>query len=250
MRLPKIIISIAAKETILKRLTILGLILLITAATILSAITVKVIKTGSAFISAKPQNTIIVDAGHGGFDGGAVVSNINEKDINLKIANKVSFLLKLAGFNVIETRTDDSSTESDSSASISAKKKSDLQNRLELAKQNPDAIFVSIHLNKYPSSAPNGAQMFYSPNNKKAELLAECMRQSIVSLLQNDNKRQIKKGDKNTYLLYYSPIPTVIAECGFMSNDAEFKRLLDDTYQTKMAFSIFNGILKYFSQSS
>lgn len=192
----------------------------------------------------------MANSAHGGFDGGAVVNSINEKDINLKIANKVSFLLKLAGFNVISTRTDDSSTESNPSASISARKKSDLQNRLEIAKQNPDAILVSIHLNKYPSSAPKGAQMFYSPNSEKAELLAECMRQSIVSLLQNDNKRKIKKGTKSTYLLYYSPIPTVIAECGFMSNSNELKNLLDDEYQNQMAFAITHGILSYFSQSS
>ena len=250
MRLPKIVFSSSAKETVLKRLTILGLVLLIAAATTLSVITVKVIKTGTAFAGAKPQKTSIIDAGHGGFDGGAVVNNINEKDINLKIALKVSFLLRLFGFNVIETRTDDSSTESDPTATILARKKSDLKNRLEIAKQNPDAIFVSIHLNKYPSSAPKGAQMFYSPNGDDAKILAECMRQSVASVLQNDNKRQIKKGDKSTYLLYYSPIPTVIAECGFMSNGTELENLLNDKYQSQMAFAITHGILNYYAQSS
>lgn len=249
MRLPKIIITTVAKEKVYKRLTIFGLVLLISTATVLSAITVRIIKTSNAFLSTNPQNTVIIDAGHGGFDGGAVVGDVTEKDINLIIANRVSLLLKMAGFNVIQTRSDDSSTESDPNTTIATRKKSDLQNRLEIAKQNPNAIFVSIHLNKYSSPTPCGAQMFYSPNGDESKQLAECLRQSVKNLLQKENNRQIKKGDKTTYLLYYSPIPTVIAECGFMSNSVDLQNLLNDGYQSQMAFAITHGILKYFSQS-
>ena len=193
-------------------------------------------------------STIIIDAGHGGFDGGAVVGEVLEKDINLSISIKLIKLLKATGFNVITTRTDDSSTESDPTATISARKKSDLSNRLQLAKDNPDAVFISIHLNKYPLESCKGAQIFYSPNASESTDLAEKIKISIQSLLQPDNKRSIKQGTRSTYLLYYSPIPTVIAECGFMSNPLELKNLTNEAYQTKMAFAIYCGILSFFNK--
>lgn len=191
--------------------------------------------------------TVIIDAGHGGFDGGAVVGDILEKDINLKIANSLSNMLKSAGFKVICTRTDDSSTESDPTATIAAKKRSDLNNRLEILKQNPDAIFISIHLNKFSSASAKGAQMFYAPKSEDAKKLAECLKTSVKNLLQPENHRTIKSGTKSTFLLYYSPIPAVIAECGFMSNPTEFSFLQTEDYQAQMAFSLFCGILKYFN---
>lgn len=209
-------------------------------------------------LCAEPQNlltqaqntsvsTIIIDAGHGGFDGGAVVGDIMEKDINLKISNSLSVMLKASGFNVINTRTDDSSTESDPTATISARKKSDLKNRLELTKANPDAIYISIHLNKYPSASCRGAQMFCSPKIENANLLAENIKSGIVSLIQPDNHRTVKKGTRDTFLLYYSPIPAVIVECGFMSNPTELEMLINEDYQNKMAFAIFSGILSYYN---
>lgn len=194
-----------------------------------------------------PPKTVIIDAGHGGFDGGAVVNDVLEKDINLKIANSLSNMLRASGFNVICTRTDDSSTESDPNATIAARKRSDLNNRLKIAKENPDAIFVSIHLNKFQSSSVNGAQMFYAPKNDNAKKLAECLKTSVKDLLQPENHRTVKSGTKSTFLLYYSPIPAVIAECGFMSNPKEFSLLQTEKYQSQMAFAVFCGILKYFN---
>ena len=194
-----------------------------------------------------PRKTVIIDAGHGGFDGGAVVDGVLEKDINLKIANSLSNMLRASGFKVICTRTDDSSTESDPSATIGARKRSDLNNRLKILKQNPDAILVSIHLNKFSSPSAKGAQMFYAPKNDKAKKLAECLKNSVKNQLQNENHRTVKAGTKSTFLLYYSPIPAVIAECGFMSNEAEFSLLQTEKYQSQMAFSLLCGILKYFN---
>ena len=193
------------------------------------------------------QKTVIVDAGHGGFDGGAVVGEVLEKDINLKIANSLSNMLRASGFKVICIRTDDSSTESDPAATIAARKRSDLNNRLEILKQNPDAVLVSIHLNKFSSASAKGAQMFYSPKNEKSKAIAECLKTSVKELLQPENHRTVKAGTKSTFLLYYSPIPAVIAECGFMSNPAEFSLLQTEKYQREMAFSLLCGILKYFN---
>lgn len=195
----------------------------------------------------RTPKTVIIDAGHGGFDGGAVVGDVLEKDINLKIANTLCNMLKTSDFKVVCTRTDDSSTESDPTATIAARKRSDLNNRLKIAKEYSNAIFVSIHLNKFQSGSAKGAQMFYSYKNSKAKKLAESLKCSVNRFLQPDNHRTVKEGSKSTFLLYYSPIPTVIAECGFMSNEQEFYLLKDENYQTEMAFALFCGILNYFS---
>lgn len=223
-------------------------ILLIASAIMLSAAMVHVIKTDNIYKPKNLSQTIIIDAGHGGFDGGAVVGDVLEKDINLKISNTLCDMLMATGFNVITTRRDDSSTESDPTATISARKKSDLNNRLQIAKDNPDAIYISIHLNKYPLESCKGAQIFYSPNQKEASFLADCIKETITSQLQPDNHRATKQGTKSTYILYYSPIPTVITECGFMSNPTELDNLTKSDYQNKMAFSIYCGILNYFNK--
>lgn len=189
----------------------------------------------------------MANSAHGGFDGGAVVGEVLEKDINLKISNSLCNMLRASGFNVICIRDDDSSTESDPTATIAARKRSDLNNRLKIAKENPDAVFVSIHLNKFPSTSVKGAQMFYAPKNNDSKKLAEYLKTSVKDLLQPDNHRAIKAGTKSTFLLYYSPIPTVIAECGFMSNPEEFSKLQTEEYQSKIAFSLLCGILNYFN---
>ena len=189
----------------------------------------------------------MANSAHGGFGGGAVVGDVLEKDINLEIANRLSFMLKASGFNVICTRNDDSSTESDPTASVSARKRSDLNNRLKIIKENPDGIFVSIHLNKFSSTSVKGAQMFYSPKNEDSKRLAECLKTSVTEFTQPDNKRTVKEATSSIFLLYYSPIPSVIAECGFMSNAEELGELQDKKYQSQIAFSIFCGILNYYN---
>ncbi len=192
--------------------------------------------------------TVIIDAGHGGFDGGAVAKDGTvEKDINLEISLKLSELLKFSGVDVILTRSEDISTE-DTGNSIPSKKKSDLRNRLEIMKQNPDAIYVSIHLNKFTTSAANGTQVFYSPNFDESELLGDSIQKSVVSLLQPDNTRVIKKGTSSTYLLHNAKVPAVIVECGFLSNPQELEKLKDSDYQSQMAFSVMGGILDYFDE--
>lgn len=199
-------------------------------------------------VAIKPSPpTVIIDAGHGGFDGGAVVGEIFEKDINLAIANALSDMLKLSGIRVINTRTDDTSTESDASLSIANRKRSDLRNRLYLANGTPEAILISIHQNKFSSPSAKGAQIFYGNKSDKSALIAESIRKNIVSLIQSENKRALKKATKDVFLLYNSEIPAVIVECGFMSNEAELKKLLNKDYQSKMAFAIFCGILEYIS---
>ncbi len=205
-------------------------------------------RTEFASTQGVEKPTIILDAGHGGFDGGAVASDGTvEKDINLSISMKLFEMLKLAGYDVIMTRESDNATDSIDSDVISERKKSDLKERLKIINGNPDAIFVSIHLNKYTTSTASGAQVFYSPNNENSSKLGQSIQTSVISLLQKENTRIIKKGTKNTYLLHNAKIPSVIVECGFLSNSNELKLLKNDDYQSKMAFVIFSGIQEYYN---
>lgn len=203
----------------------------------------------SVNVSSLPQNikTVIIDAGHGGFDGGASAADgTEEKNINLYIALKLKRLMTLGGFEVIMTRETDNGIEVDPTDTISNRKVSDMKKRLEIINSNPNAIFVSIHLNKFTTSSVNGAQVFYSPNNENSFSLAEKLQKAIVSRLQPTNERVVKKGDKSIYLLKNAQIPSVIVECGFLSNAKELEQLKKDEYQSKLAFCIYCGILDYY----
>lgn len=188
----------------------------------------------------------MANASHGGFDGGAVASDGTvEKDINLNIILTLASFLKQSGFDVILTRGADVSTDDVETDKISTRKKSDLQNRLNLMKDYPNAVFISVHLNKFTTSAANGSQVFYS-KVEGSKQLGECIQNSIVTLLQPDNTRVNKQATSSTYLLYRATIPTVLVECGFLSNKQELEMLKNKEYQNKMAFCIYCGILDYF----
>ncbi len=191
----------------------------------------------------------MANSAHGGYDGGAVASDGTvEKDINLKIAKQTEMFLKLYGFEVIMTREDDVSTDSGASSGGAFFKREDLENRLNLMKENPESIFVSIHLNKFTTSAANGSQVFYSRDDK-SKTLGEFIQKSIVANLQPENQRVNKQATSSTFLLYNATVPAVLVECGFLSNKAELERLKSSEYQQKMAFCIMSGILEYFSAS-
>lgn len=156
--------------------------------------------------------------------------------------------LKLYGFEVIMTRENDVSTDSGGSSGGAFLKREDLENRLKLMKDNPESVFISIHLNKFTTSAANGSQVFYSKDDK-SKLLGEFIQKSIVKNLQPENQRVNKQATSSTYLLYNATVPAVLVECGFLSNRAELERLKNSEYQQKMAFCIMSGILDYFSAS-
>ena len=193
------------------------------------------------------NHTVIIDAGHGGFDGGASANDGTiEKDINLSISKKLCELLRFSGYNVIMTRDTDTGTEDDETQSIHKRKKSDLFNRLQIMKDNPDAVFVSIHLNKFTTSAASGAQVFYTKNYNEAYTLAQSVQQSITSLIQPENTRVVKQGTDSTYLLKNAATPAIIVECGFLSNKQDLEKLKSDDYQSQMAFAICAGIKEFY----
>lgn len=189
---------------------------------------------------------VIVDAGHGGVDSGAVgVNGEFEKDINLKIALHLKEILEFAGFEVIMIRDTDISLHDASADTISRKKVSDLKKRLDIINSNPDAIAVSIHQNKFSEDTSSGAQMFYGVLNPKSPALATSIQDAIVQNIQPENKRSIKKGTKSVYLLMKASIPMVLVECGFLSNAEEAAKLSTEEYQKEMAFAIFSGLTAY-----
>jgi N-acetylmuramoyl-L-alanine amidase len=182
---------------------------------------------------------IIVDAGHGGADGGAVgADGTVEKDINLAIALRLSGILRAWGYEVIMTREDDRSVHSPEATTLRGQKASDLHNRTDLVNSTPGAVLVSIHQNKFHGTTEHGTQVFYSPNNPESQALAQAIQQRACELLQPDNRRKIKKAGSNIYLLYYAQAPAVMVECGFLSNVSERERLKDPDYQGQIAFSI------------
>lgn len=199
-------------------------------------------------VMTKPvlKQTVIIDAGHGGDDGGAIgIDGTVEKDINLDIALKLEKLLKFYGFDVIMTRTEDIMTCDDGLDSLRKRKVSDIHNRFDILEKNPDAVFISIHQNKFEDNSQHGTQVFYSGNNDESKILAESIQNSIVSVLQPDNSRVVKKSGSGIYLLYHAKLPAVLVECGFISNPAEVKKLNDENYRMKIAILIADGLIKY-----
>ncbi len=198
--------------------------------------------------SVKNRPIIVVDAGHGGFDGGASTDDgVSEKGINLNIALYLKDYLNFFGFQVVMTRETDTSTEDEGLTTIRSRKSSDLHNRMALMEKTENSIFVSIHQNHYSSSQYSGAQVFYSGNfSEQSSVLAQNIQESIVYYLQPGNTRQIKPCGTSVYLIYNAVKPAVLVECGFLSNYEEAENLKTKDYQRKMAFSIALGILNYY----
>lgn len=190
--------------------------------------------------------TVIIDAGHGGEDGGAVANNVIEKDLNLNIAKKLGCLLKTSGFKVKLTRNSDKMINSTGS-SLRERKVSDMKNRLKIFNGGENNVVISIHQNKFELEKYNGTQVFYSVNNEKSKLLAEEIKTSVNKLIQPYNNREVKPADRNIYLLYNSRVPSVIVECGFISNYEEAERLKDNEYRNKLVFSIYSGFMNFYN---
>lgn len=186
--------------------------------------------------------TIVLDAGHGGWDPGKTGTNgADEKLLNLAVVEKLTEYLEQGGAEVIPTR--------DSDAALGKGKKTDMAERKKIANETGADILVSIHQNAFPSAKAKGAQVFYHKSSEKGKVLAECVQESLRSRVDGSNMRQAKE-NKDYYILRTTGIPAVIVECGFLSN-AEEERLLNDAdYQEKLAWAIYCGILDYFEKIS
>ena len=203
------------------------------------------ISTVSLPISGK---TVVVDAGHGIPDEGAEVGDgTTEAETNLKIALKLQNLLEQSGCNVILTRSDENAIYDIDSKTLKQKKISDIRNRVKIGNESSADIFVSIHLNKIPQTKYSGWQTFYNKNSVEGKKLATYIQQSLNDSIQKENNRIASKIE-NIYIINNVEIPTTIVECGFLSNEAERENLLNDSYQNRLAWGIYNGIIDYFYQ--
>lgn len=195
----------------------------------------------------KKSITVLLDPGHGGIDSGAVSKDgIMEKDINLKISNKLKDKLLKKGYKVVMTRNEDKGLYTDEGR-IRKKKVEDLDNRCKLKENSKCDIFISIHLNMFPQSKYYGAQVWYS-KNENSRKLAGVLQKNLVNDLDNSNNRKEKAAfDSYKVLRCKDYIPSVLIECGFLSNVEEKDKLLKDEYQDKIAECIEKSIDEYYS---
>lgn len=197
------------------------------------------------------RSAVIIDAGHGGEDGGAAAADGTlEKDINLSIAMKLKSIFEQNGVKVITTRESDMALGDSTLKKLRQRKVSDMKERLSIFNSKGISAVISIHQNKFEKSQYNGTQVFYSPNNPLSKSLANEIRNSIINNLQPDNSRECKAANKSIYLLYNTQNPAVIVECGFLSNKEDLKKLKDSKYQDEIALEIFNGFVKFSGSQS
>ena len=197
-------------------------------------------------IAEKPQITVIIDAGHGGEDGGTQSSDgMLEKDLNLDIALRLGEILKKHGLNFFFTREYDRLLYDRNVDYKGRKKLLDAEARLKIATDNPDAIFVSIHQNSFSSPQYSGLQVWYSGNNQESLPLAESIQSSVKATLQPENNRAVKLSGSNVYIMQHIKNSAVLVECGFLSNPAEAKKLTDETYRQNLAQVICDAIIGY-----
>lgn len=191
---------------------------------------------------------IAIDPGHGGVDPGKVSKNgIKESDINLKISLKLKRLLEQSGAIVIMTRSKDVGLYTSEAQSLRQMKREDLKARKEMVEVNEAEIFISIHQNSFTQSQYYGAQTFYKKGSISSEKLALILQKDLKNVLDKNNNRE-PQNTEDIYLLNEINIPSVLIECGFLSNKEEESLLQDDFYQEKIAWSIYIGILNYYSQ--
>ena len=207
-------------------------------------------KSDASQVSLTKENkeiTVVIDAGHGGEDGGCVgADGTLEKDLNLSVALEVYDILRAAGINAALTRGEDEmlyDLYGDLSDYGGKKKTYDLKNRVRYAAESECLLFVSIHMNKFSDSRYSGLQVYYSPNDSDSITAALRVQSYIKDYLQPKNEREIKKAGSNIYVLHRSQMPAVLIECGFLSNPEERELLKDPEYRKKLSFCIAGAIV-------
>lgn len=189
--------------------------------------------------NVKTKKTVIIDPGHGGIDVGTVgIDGSLEKNINLSISLDLYDYLMVSGINTVLTRDGDYEVY----RAGEKRTKSDLYNRMDFINSVPNSILISIHQNHFENEAEWGTQVWFSPNDEISPTLADKILRSVKKNIQPENKRENKVSDNSYYILYKAQKPSVMVECGFVSNKNENNKLQDKEYQKDMAYSILAGI--------
>ncbi len=191
----------------------------------------------SAYSVPKTGKTVIIDAGHGGADGGVVgvTTSVKESDINLSIARSLKHFLKTKGYDVVMTRT---TTDGLYGMTTKNKKLKDMQERKKIIEETKADLVVSVHCNSYPRRDQVGAQVFYAPGSEDGKQKADVMQNILKATL--DTERTAMSGDY--FILQCSKTPSLLVECGFLTTPSEEKKLVSASYQEKVAYAIFTGI--------
>lgn len=188
--------------------------------------------------------TLVIDAGHGGEDGGAVsISGAAESGINLAVANRLDRLMGFFGVPTLMLRSEDISLHSKEAQTLREKKVSDLHNRVERINNIRDAVVISIHQNSYTDTRYSGAQTFYAPT-AGSQQWAEQVQEVIQTILDPNNTRAAKQIPSTVYLMNHINCPAILVECGFLSNAAEDRLLQTPEYQLKLAVTLAGAYLQ------
>lgn len=199
------------------------------------------------FNSEVPGHSIVVlDAGHGGEDGGAVAfDGTEEKNLNLAVCQKLEALFAVFDIDYVCVRDSDRSVGDISLDTIRQRKVSDIKKRFDIINSYDNSLLLSIHQNMFTDEKYSGLQVFYAPSDVLSEMLAECIQSSVTEGLQPENKRKIKESNKSIYLLYNAKRPSVLVECGFLSNKEELEKLKSQSYQCQLAYFITSGLTDF-----
>lgn len=195
--------------------------------------------------SPKAVHTIVIDAGHGGKDGGAIgkQTGVTESYLNLQYANALSDICKQYGYRVVMTRKDMNGLYSPFATN---KKKSEMEKRKQIIEKSNADLVVSIHMNSFPSEKSRGAQVFYQEGSTKGQTFAESVQKSLN---QNIEYAKAKPKSGDFFVLNCSSVPSILIECGFLSNSTEEVLLQDEKYINQFCYFVVCGILTYFSFS-
>lgn len=199
-----------------------------------------------SYINEADSNIIILDAGHGGEDGGCVAYDETlEKDLNLIIADNIAYYFDIFGFEYLKIRETDVSVGDTTLPTIRQRKASDINNRFNTVNSYDNSILLSIHQNMFSVEKYSGTQVFYSQNDNESKVLAESIQASVVNNLQKDNERKAKAAGDSIYLLDKAERPSVMVECGFLSNINELNKLKTTDYQSQISYFIVKGLCNY-----
>ena len=230
----------------LKRLIKIVLIVALLAA---AAVFVKIFVSNGGLkpvISQNSRSTLVLDAGHGGIDGGAISdSGLKESDINLQIALKTEALVRFLGIDTVMTRE----TDTDNSDNKAYSEHDNLVQRAKLANSTENAVLISIHQNKFPSAVVSGAEVMYSDNDD-SKALGLITQDNLVTLLDSSNRRVARPAPKELLLTSSVECPTILVECGFMSNPQEVQKLASNDYQLKLAAILAGSYIQFLNKTA
>ena len=224
-------------------------IVLIVALLAAAAVFVKIFVSNGGLkpvISQNSRSTLVLDAGHGGIDGGAISdSGLKESDINLQIALKTEALVRFLGIDTVMTRE----TDTDNSDNKAYSEHDNLVQRVKLANSTENAVLISIHQNKFPSAVVSGAEVMYSDNDD-SKALGLITQDNLVTLLDSSNRRVARPAPKELLLTSSVECPTILVECGFMSNPQEVQKLASNDYQLKLAAILAGSYIQFLNNTA